>query len=235
MGLFRGKNAKGLTMIVAIAVVIVFAFILIVKSKDDEAANTEIEYESTELEIVMEKDLDVDYPASVREVVKFYCRILSCMFNEEVSDKQLLILLDQERALYDEELLKKNVYSEFVENQKAEIKAFKSAGSSIVNYEVEANEDVKYWFHDDRECASINVRINIVGSELGIKDQKFYLRRDENDKWKIVGFKNSDEMTDSETTYDADGTENTNTESNDKKDTDGADTNKESIEAPDTN
>lgn len=189
MGIFRGENAKMYTMIVAIAAIIMISFGVLVKNKDKEADNKETVVDNTELSRVLNKELSSNYPATPREVGKFYCKILKCFFNEDLTEEQFLMLIDKERELFDDELLKQNEYGSFVQNRRDEVANFKKDKKSIINYVVDESENVKTWYNDDKECASLLVRINISGSELIIKDEQFLFRRDKDNNWRILGWK----------------------------------------------
>ncbi|MCR5607466.1 MAG: hypothetical protein K6G26_00185 [Lachnospiraceae bacterium] len=192
MGIFRSKNAKMYTMIMAIAAIVMISFGVLVKNKDKEADNKETVIDNTELSRVLNKELSSNYPATPREVVKYYCKILKCFFNENLTEEQFLMLIDKERELFDDELLKQNEYGSFVQNRRDEVANFKKDKKSIINYVVDDSENVKTWYNDDKECASLLVRINISGSELIIKDEQFLFRRDKNNNWKILGWKDAD-------------------------------------------
>ena len=192
MGIFRSKNAKMYTMIMAIAAIVMISFGVLVKNKDKEADNKETVIDNTELSRVLNKELSSNYPATPREVVKYYCKIIKCFFNENLTEEQFLMLIDKERELFDDELLKQNEYGSFVQNRRDEVANFKKDKKSIINYVVDDSENVKTWYNDDKECASLLVRINISGSELIIKDEQFLFRRDKNNNWKILGWKDAD-------------------------------------------
>lgn len=193
MGAFKGKNAKLLTMIVAIAVLVVAAY-LAVSNKNEEKAMTEAQKENiTQLDKVLLKDLDESYPGSVREVIKFYCKILKSMFNGDVTEKQIDKLIDKERALFDEELLKLNEYSKFVDGRYSEIDAYKKNKSSMIKYVVGENESVKYWQNNGKDMASIKAKIYMGGDKYIDFTQEYILRKDDKDRWKILSWENTTE------------------------------------------
>ncbi|MBE5936350.1 MAG: hypothetical protein E7262_11335 [Lachnospiraceae bacterium] len=196
MGAFRGKNARLLTMIVAIAVIVVFAYITI-SNKNEQKANEEAQKENiTKVDKVVLKNLDEEYPASVHEVVKYYCNVLQCMFNGQVTEKQIDQLIDKERMLFDKELLKVNEYSEFVEGRYSEIKQYKRKKITMVKFIVDDNDTVKYWQNNNAKMASIKAKIYMGGEHYSSFTQKYVLRKDKDDRWKILSWQNTDEKKD---------------------------------------
>lgn len=195
MGAFKGKNAKLLTMVVSISVIIVFAYIGF-SNRNEEKANEEAQKENiTKLDKTMLKNLDEEYPASVHEVIKYYCNVLQCMFNGEVSDKQIDQLIDKERMLFDKELLKVNEYSEFVKGRYSEIKQYKKKKITIIKFLVDESDNIKYWQNNKSKMASIKVKIYLGGERYSSFTQKYVLRQDEDSKWKILSWENIGEDT----------------------------------------
>ena len=74
----------------------------------------------TEVQKVITKDLEDNYPATPREVVKLYNRILQCFYNESYTDEELQQLGDQARMLFDEELLENNPRDVYLDALRAE-------------------------------------------------------------------------------------------------------------------
>lgn len=52
-------------------------------------ASVEDAVELTEVQKVITKDLDANYPATPREVVKYYNRIVKCFYNETYTEDEL--------------------------------------------------------------------------------------------------------------------------------------------------
>ena len=196
MGAFKGKNAKILTMVVAISVMVVFAYIGF-SNKNEQKANEEAQKENiTKLDKTILKNLEEEYPASVHEVIKYYCTVLQCMFSGDATDKQIDQLIDKERALFDKELLKANEYSEFVKGRYAEIKQYKNKNISMVKFLVDDNDNVKYWQNNSAKMASVKAKIYMGGKQYSSFMQKYVLRQDKDGKWKILSWENMGEKTD---------------------------------------
>lgn len=206
MGAFKGKNAKMLTMVVAIAVVIVLSYVAYEKRQSEKATQAEEKTAVSEIDNIIMKNLDEEYPASVREVIKYYYKVLQCMFNGEATDKQVVKLIDKERALFDKELLKKNEYSEFVKGRNAEIKQYKRKKIKLLKFVIQKSDETKYWQHDKAEMASIKAHIYMTGKKSYTDVyQEYVLRKDDKGKWKILSWSNtSDDPQDVENKKDED-------------------------------
>ena len=213
MGAFKGKNAKWLTMFVAICVVIVLTYVGFEKKQSEKALQAEEKAEISKIDNIILKDLEEEYPASVREVVKYYYKVLQAMFNGEATDKQIVKLIDKERALFDKELLKKNEYSEFVKGRNSEINQYKKSGVKLLKFVIQDSEETKYWQNNNSEMASIKAHIYMTGKKA-YKDiyQEYVLRKDSDGRWKILSWSNtSDDDKETETDKNSSEDENSNT------------------------
>lgn len=147
----------------------------------------------TEAEILIEKDLELAYPATPTEVLRLHLRITKCLYNDKLTKEEIDDLVNQERILYDEELLEKNPVESQVRIINEEIERFHEADKEITNYLIENKENIKYWTEEDIEYASIVASISFAESKEIIKVfEEFTLRRDENGQWKILGWELSD-------------------------------------------
>lgn len=192
MGAFKGKNAKWLTMLVAISVIIVLTFVSYQKKQRQEEMKKEEEASLSKIDEVILKDLDEAYPASVREVIKYYYKVLQCMFNGEATDKQIVHLIDKERALFDKELLKKNEYGTFVKKRNEEISKYEKNDIKLLKFVIEDSEEIRYWQNNKAQMASIKAHIFMTGKKE-YKDvyQEYVLRKDKTGKWKILSWDNT--------------------------------------------
>ena len=192
MGAFRGKNAKMLTMVVAISVVIVLSYVAYEKKQSEKAVQSEEKTAISEIDNIIMKNLEEEYPASVREVVKYYYKVLQSMFNGEASEKQIVKLIDKERALFDDELLKKNEYSEFVKGRNAEIKQYKRKKIKLLKFVIQDSDETKYWQNNKAEMASIKGHIHMTGTKSYTDiHQEYVFRKDDEGKWKILSWSNT--------------------------------------------
>lgn len=152
-------------------------------------ASVEDAVELTEVQKVITKDLDTNYPATPREVVKYHNRIIECFYNETYTDEELYDLGDQARKLFDDELLENNPREDYFDALKAEIEDYREKSKTIRSSSVCDSNDVEYQTVDGRECAYVQASYftNEDGSYARTY-QMYVLRKDEDEKWKILVF-----------------------------------------------
>lgn len=152
-------------------------------------ASVEDVVELTEVQKVITKDLDTNYPATPREVVKYYNRILNCFYNETYTDEELYDLGDQARKLFDEELLENNPRDEYFTALYADIEDYHEKSKTIRNSSVCDSNDVEYQTVDGRECAYVTSSYFINENKSYSRTYQMYvLRKDEDGNWKILVF-----------------------------------------------
>jgi len=195
MGIFKGKHAKMLTLMVSISLVVVLTYIAIVDDKESRAKSDGVIKNYSELEALLAKDLDKDYPITAREVMKYYCQVQQCMFNNELSDSTLENVLDKEFQLYDKDFIKKNTFGQLLKNREAEIKKFKEEKKTIFGYELDPDDNEKEWTNEGRQCSAIQVNMKMSGDDKKVVKEVFILRKDANDQWKIVGNMSAEDYT----------------------------------------
>ena len=173
-------------IIVVVGVVGVFAF-LSGKGRDkiDEGTLSNVER-------VLYRDLDNDYPATVKEVVKYYSEIVRLFYAEDTTEEEVEKLGLKARELFDSELLEKNDTQFYLMNLKADVRDFNESRRFITNVAVASSINVDTFQEDGYEFARISCGYNI--SEKGVTSQAiivYLLRKDENRRWKIYGWEDA--------------------------------------------
>ncbi|MCD7835680.1 MAG: hypothetical protein LUG83_03310 [Lachnospiraceae bacterium] len=147
----------------------------------------------TFVQSTLARDLENDYPATVKEVMKYYNDVMRCFYGETCTDEELEELGYKVRALYDDELLEANEPEAYMERLKSDISAFKEAKRSITSYSVAASTSVDYYTADDFYFARILCGYNMVEGGVSTQINTIYLlRRDENRRWRIYGWESAD-------------------------------------------
>ena len=149
--------------------------------------NLELKKSKTEVEKLMELNLDDNYPGNAREVLKIYNRILKCCYNEELTDEQIKKLAEQNQKLFDEQLLEKNPYDQYVEKLKKDIEDYKSKKTTIANIAIQDLAEAEREERGGYKFCNLLVSY-IVKDTKGLKttNEKYYLREDDKGKWKIL-------------------------------------------------
>ncbi|MCI6553689.1 MAG: hypothetical protein MR430_09195 [Lachnospiraceae bacterium] len=190
----KGKNTEAkqnpvkLLLIGCILVALLVGFYYYVSRKMGVESTRETET-ITQTQQVLLRNLEAHYPPSPKEVVKYYCDITQCFYNEENEDAQVRELALQIRKLYDRELVANQTEEEYIQNLISDIASMKQNGLVISSYSTSSSTDVEYFSQDGFEWARLYCSFSIrQGSTLINSNEQFLLRLDENGHWKIYGW-----------------------------------------------
>lgn len=171
--------------IVCICLVIGYYYYLSTKNTSGAEESVKL----TEVDKVITRNLESDYPATPREVIKYYNRIMKCYYGDDYTDDQLEDLADQARALFDQELLDNNPREQYMQDLKADIDAYAESKKTISQSSVCDSSEVKYKTIDGDECAYVNASYFMKEKkEFTRTYQEYVLRKDEDGNWKILVF-----------------------------------------------
>lgn len=178
-------------IMIVLAIVIVVGYFWLSSKKHED--NYEVSAAQTEADKIIEKNLDDTYPATPREVVKMYCRILKCYYEDELTADTVQKLALQTRKLFDEELLQQNPEDVYILNLQGEIRDYKENERSITNYQIESASNSVTWQYEERDYARVIVGFTQKEKKKYIKVyEQFILRKDSNGKWRILGWQLTD-------------------------------------------
>ena len=180
----RFKGKKG-TIILFVLLCMLLCYYFYLSNKKEEAKEEVVE--TTLVQEVLLRDLSRNYPATPKEVIKYYGEITKCFYNEEYSEEQLSLLGDKAMQLYDAELAA--YQSEYENSLKEDITRFKQDGIQVSSYKVSSSTDVEYYSVGEWECAKLYCAFTLrKGTALQTVDELFILRRDDEGHWKILGW-----------------------------------------------
>ena len=172
-------------LVVIVGVVGVYA-LMAGKAKDDQnnAALTAVEK-------VLSRDLSTHYPATVKEVVKYYTDIQKCYYAEDTRDEDLEALGMKARDLYDAELLEHNPVEDYLINLKTDVQQFQSNKRTITSVSVAGSVNADYFQEDGYEFARLNCTYYYMEGGVTRSVDIIYLLRKEKKLWKIYGWDNA--------------------------------------------
>ena len=178
------------TRIVMLAIVIVAAictaFYIVNNNSKKESAK---EAGLTEIQKITTRNMEKDYPATPREVIKFYNRIVKCYYSRQYSDDELEQLADQALSMFDDDLLKKNEKESYIESVKSDAAQYEEDNKSISQTDVCDSNDVKYMTDNGDDIAYVTASYFIKnGSSYTKTYQEYVLRKDGDGDWKILTF-----------------------------------------------
>lgn len=180
-------NAKQRTLVTifvmsTIAVLVILSYYYLVNRKD--VSNDE----PTEVEVLINKDLELYYPATPKEVVKLFSNILQNLYTELEEDQYKALSL-KIRELYDKELLEINSLDKNLNKLGNEILEWQDVKRRIVNYSFDKAENNLSRVEGGVEYQTITITYTFEEKSKFIEDYSFILRKDENNRWKILGWK----------------------------------------------
>lgn len=179
--------------VLAVMVITVFALYYYLVNKVERS---DPEVETSAVEDVLLKNLETDYPATVREVIKYYNEIMSCYYGENPTDEELKKLADKAMELYDAELVDYQSEEMYIEDLKAEIAAFVASDTVLSHVALSSSTAVDYYTYNGRECAQIRC-IYTMRQKTGLMTIKevYVLRKDDSGRWKILGWTPAEDKT----------------------------------------
>lgn len=182
MGSAKQRTLITIFVMSTIAVLVILLYYYLVN-------RTEVSIEEpTEVEVLINKDLELYYPATPKEVVKLYSNMLQNLYTELEEDEYKALGLKM-RELYDEELLEINSLDKHINQLSNEILEWKNAKRRIVNFSFDNDKDNLSRVEDGVEYQIINVSYTFEERSKFIEDYSFILRKDENNRWKILGWR----------------------------------------------
>lgn len=188
---------KKSTMRVTVILIVVIAglvglYAILMNRARTEAAQAAM----TPVQSALNKDLDKNYPATVKEVIKYYAEIEKCFYNEDCTDSEIEALGVQARKLYDSELLANNEMAGYLTKLKEDIKDFKEAKRRLISVSVAASTNVDYFSDDGYDFARIYCGYTVKESDgrSASEGRVYLLRRDEDRHWKIYGWDAADNV-----------------------------------------
>ena len=170
-------------LVLIIGVVAYFAY-LATKSRDRDQ-----EADMRAVQLVLSRDLENNYPPTVKEVMKYYTDIQKCLYAEECADEEIEQLGMKARALYDDELLAANDVTVHLLQLKSEITSFQEDSKKITAVSVASSANVDTFTEDGYEFARIHCMYTILADgQSSLVDMVYLLRRGEDRRWKIYGW-----------------------------------------------
>lgn len=178
----------------AFAVIIVVLFViavlgLFIYQNNKPQYDIENEVIITNIDNVVLRNLDINYPPTPKEVLKYYSEITTCFYQEDLSEEDLVRLAQTARKLYDAELCAGVTEEEYIESLREDILEFNSLEIVISGYTVSSSMDVEEYEIDGCEYARLYATYRLrQGTEYIYTNEVFVMRRDEEGHWKILGW-----------------------------------------------
>lgn len=184
------KNSRKI-LVILIVVLFVSAILglFIYVNNKPQSGSVEDDVVISNVDNVVLRNLDINYPPTPKEVLKYYSEITMCFYEENLSEADLVRLAQTARKLYDAELCADVTEEEYLASLREDILEFNSLGIVVSGYTVSSSTDVEEFVVDGRECARLYATYRLrQGTEYIYSNEVFIMRKDENGHWKILGW-----------------------------------------------
>ncbi len=184
------KNSrKILVLVIVVLFVSAILGLFIFMNNKPQNGSVQDEVVISNVDNVVLRNLEINYPPTPKEVLKYYSEITMCFYEENLSEEDLVRLAQTARKLYDAELCADVTEEEYLASLREDILEFNSLGIVVSGYTVSASTDVEEFVVDGRECARLYVTYRLrQGTEYIYSNEVFILRKDEDGHWKILGW-----------------------------------------------
>ena len=184
------KNShKILVILIVVLFVSAILGLFIYVNNKPQSGSLEDDVVISNVDNVVLRNLDINYPPTPKEVLKYYSEITMCFYEENLSEEDLVRLAQTARKLYDAELCADITEEEYLASLREDILEFNSLGIVVSGYTVSASTDVEEFVVDGRECARLYATYRLrQGTEYIYSNEVFIMRKDENGHWKILGW-----------------------------------------------
>ena len=183
----KKNSIKGFAVIIVLALgVLAYFYVINNRVKQIERDVDKV----TPVQELLVRNLDTNYPATPKEVVKLYSEITRCFYGEEYSEEDLLKLAEMSRKLFDDELVANQSDESYIRALKGEIASYRQQNRIISSYSVSSSADVQYYNYRDDEWAQLVAMYSIrTAGKVEPSKERYLLRKDDTGHWKIFGFK----------------------------------------------
>lgn len=181
------KNAFRTVVFGIICAVLIVSFYFYLSRRMGADEKTDEPEKVSAMQTTLNRDLQLDYPGTPRAVIMFYNDIVLLYHDSDTSDEQLVDLCDQALGLFDEELLAVNPRDNYIAAVCQDVADYETAKKTLNSADVGDTRDVTYATKDGRKYAYVIGSYFITeGSGYNRVYQKYALRKDSNDRWKIL-------------------------------------------------
>lgn len=180
------KNIRWILTITLLLIVVVLLYYRSVNKEENQQEDTTVVQDTDKL---LSKDLTESYPVTVCQVVQLFTRIQKCYYNEDCTNEEIVKLSEMATQLFDEELIANNPKEEYLSDLEEEINLYRKHNKTISRVLVGKSSDVTYSTVDGVKYASVECIYYVKDDTNTEKTITTYiLRKDENGKWKILGW-----------------------------------------------
>lgn len=184
MNRFTGVKGTLILVVLVIAMVAYYGHLSNKTAKQEEEDAT-----LTKVQNVLLRDLELNYPPTPKEVVKYFGEITLCLYDGACEESDIDKLAAKAIQLYDDELVNHNPWAEYLLNLQAEVADYEEKGKAITSYAPAGSTSVDYFTEDGYEWARIYCTFYVREEKKSqAVNEIFLLRKDDEGHWKIYGW-----------------------------------------------
>lgn len=174
---------KSVVLLVLGAIVVAGIYFALTRGKKSGGSE---EYQLTAVDEITTIELDKTYPADARKVVELYAQIMRVLYNEKYNDTQEEKMLSVLAGIMDDELMANQI--NFNKSMSNEIESRKKDGYTFSTYQVQ-NYEPDVVTVDGKKMCDVDCFFSLMENNSRINMYyTFYLRRDADKRWKILGW-----------------------------------------------
>lgn len=191
----NGQNANGIkVLIIGLVLICLVAGYYYYLSNKRQKAMEETPAKATAVEEALAYNFERNYPPTPKEVVKLYCQMTQCFYNEEYTEEEFVQLALQIRNLYDDELIAAKTENQYIEDLRWDVNQLRNQEIVISSYATSASTDVEEYTKGGFKWAKLYCSFTLrKGTYVDSTNEVFLLRKDDAGHWKIYGFKLADD------------------------------------------
>lgn len=174
-----------------ILVVLVFAMVGYYGYLSNKASRkAEEDTTLTKVQSVLLRDLELNYPPTPKEVIKYYGDITLCLYDGACKESDIDKLAAKAMQLYDDELVDNNPWTDYLLKLQAEVADYKEKEITVTSYVPAGSTSVDTFTQDNYDWARVYCTFYFKEGKQGSRavNEIFLLRRDERGRWKIYGW-----------------------------------------------
>ncbi len=180
---------KILTIVIVVLFITAVLGLFIYQNNKPQTQQAEDEVVISNIDNVVLRNLEINYPPTPKEVLKYYSEITTCFYQGNLNEEDLTRLAQTARKLYDAELCEGVTEEEYIDSLREDILEFNSLGVVVSGYTVSSSTDVEEFEMDGREYARLYATYRLrQGTEYIYSNEIFIMRKDEDGHWKILGW-----------------------------------------------
>jgi hypothetical protein len=130
-------------------------------------------------------------------VVKYFSQVTQCFYNEDNTTEDVIALGKKIRQIYDSDLIANQTEQDYLDALLLDVQDYKNNNRIIASFSPSSSVDVETFTEDGRDWARLYCQYGIRQGELLYNAEVvFVLRKDEDDHYKIFGWKKLEDPND---------------------------------------